>query len=248
MPRMDARASHFRPSWLEDVVAHCQRFVGTAMRPPDDGVISIASNFLATLPDAATPAEDLALRALLFDVAARWGTRLHADAHRLSSKRCEFVDTQLLGLFANDARCRAKSTFLSWAREFDGELVRHHSRSPAQRAAAIVRAPGGEHATVAGLADRLDVPDRQLRRMFHQCFGLSLAEYIRQARLQRALELMLEVPGKVEPVALQVGYKSKKNFYRVFKLSIGMTPSAFLRLPHDRARDVLETARLKTQM
>lgn len=55
---------------------------------------------------------------------------------------------------------------------------------------------------------------------------------------------MIEEGGKVEPLALQVGYRSKKNFYRIFSQSVGMTPHRFLRLPPDAARDVLESARL----
>jgi len=40
-----------------------------------------------------------------------------------------------------------------------------------------------------------------------------------------------------------VGYASKKNSYNAFKQAVGMTPTAFLRLPGDGARRVLEATK-----
>lgn len=36
---------------------------------------------------------------------------------------------------------------------------------------------------------------------------------------------------KVDAIAIQVGYRSKKNFYRAFARLTGMTPGAFKKLP-----------------
>src|SRR5690349_19575828 len=91
----------------------------------------------------------------------------------------------------------------------------------------------------------MGVSAAQLRRTFQQTFGVSLSEYVRRTRLLRALELMLDQHSKVESVALQVGYQSKKNFYRIFKRSIGMTPRAFLSLPPEAAQDLLHATRMR---
>jgi AraC-like DNA-binding protein len=53
--------------------------------------------------------------------------------------------------------------------------------------------------------------------------------------------VLREHPGKIEPVALQIGYGSKKSFYDVFERVVGMTPTAFRRLPSDEARRVIDS-------
>jgi len=41
--------------------------------------------------------------------------------------------------------------------------------------------------------------------------------------------------GNIEATALEVGYGSKKNFYRAFRRVTGLTLAAFRRLSHERA-------------
>ena len=201
----------------------------------------LASTFLKALPDAHARAEDLALCTLLLDVAARWSASLHDHAHdRSGARRCSFVPAHTLDRFVNATQEGAKHRFLEWAHAFSVEFSRTHRVSAARRAAAIIREQHDGRDDAVTLADLIGVSPRQLRRDFCQTFGITLAKYVRQARMQRALEVMMLHPGKIEPVALEVGYKSKKNFYRVFKQSTGMTPTAFLRLPSDAARHVIE--------
>ena len=50
-------------------------------------------------------------------------------------------------------------------------------------------------------------------------------EWLTGVRLDHALALIRE-GVKIEAVALLVGYRSKKNFYRQFKRRFGMTPFA----------------------
>jgi AraC-like DNA-binding protein len=47
----------------------------------------------------------------------------------------------------------------------------------------------------------------------------------------------------VAHVAQQVGYKSKKNFYRAFTRLIGTTPAAFHRLAPVRRLEIVESTR-----
>jgi AraC-like DNA-binding protein len=211
--------------WFENVVARCQVFIG-GRTPTEFDVVDVASTFVGHLPDARCPAEDLLQRALLLDVADRWGTSVHDELHqRANPVPCGFDATSTLRPFLKSGRGNAKHRFLIWARHFRTELHRVHPVSPARLAAAFIREPDGERADAASLAAMLGVSPRQLRRAFLQTFGVPLPDYLRRARLLRALEVMAAQPGKVEPVALEVGYRSKKNFYRVFRQLVGMTRS-----------------------
>ena len=44
----------------------------------------------------------------------------------------------------------------------------------------------------------------------------------------RLIEALPQVPTeKIDAIALKVGYRSKKNFYRAFQTVTGLTPTAF---------------------
>src|SRR5438045_202695 len=45
-----------------------------------------------------------------------------------------------------------------------------------------------------------------------------------------ARERIVGTTEKIEPIALEVGYRSKKNFYRAFRALTGLTPSTCRRL------------------
>jgi AraC-like DNA-binding protein len=72
---------------------------------------------------------------------------------------------------------------------------------------------------------------------------MSPLKYQRAARL---LEAVREVPaGKIDAIALEVGYKSKKGFYKAFEELTGVTPSTFRSLSVERAAVVVESIRLR---
>jgi AraC-like DNA-binding protein len=209
------------------------------------GIREHASTFIAGIPDGQLPIDDLNLRLLLLDVAAGWGASLHAQAHmRSPSPQCSFDPSRTLMVLVGASRHGAKHRFLEWARAFSVEFSRSHPVSAAHRAAAIIRQRSGERVTTAVLATQIGVSRPQLRRAFRQTFGLTIARYERRVRLLRALEILHREGLKIEAVALQSGYASKKNFYDVFKRVVGMTPTAFIKLPSESARGVIERTKL----
>lgn len=80
--------------------------------------------------------------------------------------------------------------------------------------------------TIARMAGRSHLT---LRQEFRRAVGMSLRAYLTLVRMERAREL-LQASEKVEAVALQVGYRSKRQFIRQFKTHIGMLPSHFRRI------------------
>jgi AraC-like DNA-binding protein len=68
----------------------------------------------------------------------------------------------------------------------------------------------------------------QLGRVFQSEVGVSVHEYVTRVRLDHAAHL-ISSRMKIEAVALSVGYRSKKNFYRQFARHFGVTPEAFRR-------------------
>jgi transcriptional regulator GlxA family with amidase domain len=56
--------------------------------------------------------------------------------------------------------------------------------------------------------------------------------------LKEALRQLRETDLKVEAVAIDVGYRSKKDFYRIVRVRLGCTPGELRRRPRPRQRAV----------
>ena len=67
-----------------------------------------------------------------------------------------------------------------------------------------------------------------LGRIFEAQVGVSVHEYLTRVRLAHAAHLVRSTM-KIEVVALVVGYRSKKNFYRQFSRHFGVTPEVYRR-------------------
>lgn len=81
--------------------------------------------------------------------------------------------------------------------------------------------------TVSDLAAHVALSEVYLRKLFHNRYACSPNQYITNARLQYAKELM-ELPNlTLEEIALQSGFSSLSYFCRVFKEHFEDAPGAF---------------------
>lgn len=68
---------------------------------------------------------------------------------------------------------------------------------------------------------------------FHNCFqrstGKTLREFVEEARLQRAMALLLESDMTLSEIAYAAGFSSQAYFSAVFKKRVGMPPRAYVR-------------------
>ncbi|MBO9607409.1 MAG: helix-turn-helix transcriptional regulator [Paenibacillaceae bacterium] len=64
-------------------------------------------------------------------------------------------------------------------------------------------------------------------RIFKDAIGMTPFQYVRWARLQKALELAFHTPMTVGEIALEVGYADVHAFGKMFKKSMGSTLSAY---------------------
>src|SRR5690554_2287189 len=86
--------------------------------------------------------------------------------------------------------------------------------------------------SVAGLAERIKVSDRHLRRLFETHFGVSPLQYLRTRRLHAAKQLLTDTRLAVGAVAAASGFGSLRRFNAAFTGHYRMTPT---RLRHERA-------------
>ena len=82
-----------------------------------------------------------------------------------------------------------------------------------------------ESGDAAGLADRLGVTDRHLRRVFARHLGATPAEVLRTRRLHLARQLLETSSLRIIDVAHAAGFRSLRRFNEAVRRGFGRTPS-----------------------
>jgi AraC family transcriptional regulator, regulatory protein of adaptative response / DNA-3-methyladenine glycosylase II len=103
------------------------------------------------------------------------------------------------------------------------------------RALALIEAGGLDEADVEGLANRLGVGARQLRRLFRQHVGASPIAVAQTRRILLAKQLIHETQLPMAEVALASGFNSIRRFNETFLQMFGRPP-ATLRRTRDKTR------------
>lgn len=67
------------------------------------------------------------------------------------------------------------------------------------------------------------------RRCFEKLYGMTLHQYVLRLRLARAKQLLATADIKIVDVALESGFPTLSNFYRLFEAETKRTPSAYRR-------------------
>lgn len=85
----------------------------------------------------------------------------------------------------------------------------------------------GEEITAAVLCEHFSVSNYQLRNCFLNVYGMTVAEYCRSQRMQRAAKLLKETDLPILEIACRVGYDNSSKFSKVFSEVIGVLPSRY---------------------
>src|SRR4051794_9262303 len=97
------------------------------------------------------------------------------------------------------------------------------------RALALIEAGGLDEADVDGLAERLGVGGRQLRRLFRQHVGASPIAVAQTRRVLLAKQLIHETTLPMAEVALASGFNSVRRFNETFQHLFGRAPASLRR-------------------
>ncbi|HET8748459.1 MAG TPA: DNA-3-methyladenine glycosylase 2 family protein, partial [Ramlibacter sp.] len=102
----------------------------------------------------------------------------------------------------------------------------------AQQAARLLDEPeawSAEAPSIEGVAKRLGISDRHLRRIFEAQLGVSPLQYLQTRRLLSAKQLLADTRLPVTEIALLSGFASVRRFNAVFAAQYGMSPNALRR-------------------
>lgn len=84
----------------------------------------------------------------------------------------------------------------------------------------------------ARVASWMNMHEDHAVQLFKRAFGKTPCQYLQQCRLVEAKRLLRETDLKVESIGQQTGYPDVHYFSRIFRKSVGVSPSAYRRTHH----------------
>ncbi len=84
---------------------------------------------------------------------------------------------------------------------------------------------------LAGLAKAVGTNARRLNEAFRNCVGVTVFEYLREARMEQARKLLRETGLAVQVIASDLGYDNAANFATAFRFRFGLSPRDYRKSP-----------------
>jgi AraC-like DNA-binding protein len=222
-----------RSTWLIAALESCELACSRLPQCDRADARDLLKSLTQNLQPPNNQAEGLLLRGLVLEVAVRASATQHGRLHAHSSDQCGLKVEGLLDDLAFAHQETVLGHFESWQRAFFCALDLAHPSTLGSSIGVLVRRDFRERWNLARLARHFKTSRSSIRKSFREKFGRSVREYQQLARIVASLDDVRS--SKIEAIARDVGYHSKKNFYNAFRRLIGRTPREYRRLPDDEA-------------
>jgi AraC family transcriptional regulator len=94
-------------------------------------------------------------------------------------------------------------------------------------AEAMIRESSAESLSLLSVAAVVGVHPSHLARAFRKFYGCTVGDYLRRARVERAVEELADENKTLAEIALEAGFYDQSHFTRAFKAHLGTTPRRF---------------------
>ncbi len=154
----------------------------------------------------------------------QWGLEKHVTALRASWRYSPLL---------TDERNRSVATLLElfahYLSERGNQVLTHEPEqsSPLLRKIEAYLAENNGSVSTKELAQRVHLSPCYFSKLFKKQTGLTFTEYRRRARVEKAKRLLLDPHRRVSEVAFEAGFESIPYFNRVFRRSLGCSPSEY---------------------
>ena len=214
-----------RAEWSFDVASASQRFVADIMDVSPKSFLSAFAQLSAAVPKASSLAERIVLVDRLAALAVRGARAFDFLFHQtFRVPLCRQVALPSLAFAPDDTADPGRAVNV-WAGQFLEAFSARHSWPLAYRAQAYVDDHLTEPLNLAGMSKSLGCSRGALSRAFVASVGRTLQDYHASRRVTIAISMLRNHTWKVDAVALAVGYRSPKNFYRALRDMTGLSPT-----------------------
>src|SRR2546427_11110403 len=94
-------------------------------------------------------------------------------------------------------------------------------------AIAIMWKGATDHLSIRMLSKNVNLSPARLRQLFKRDVGRPPMQYLRDLRMQQALELLGNTFLSIKEITARIGSRDVSHFVRDFKKQYGLTPSQF---------------------
>lgn len=94
-------------------------------------------------------------------------------------------------------------------------------------AVVIIKADLDQQLSLTQIALSVNLSPSRLSHLFRSEIGVSLTEYIKSLRMQKAKELLETTFLTNQQIMTRIGIKDESHFWRDFKRACGMTPAEY---------------------
>ena len=147
---------------------------------------------------------------------------IHQISDRKNFSLIESTETITLGtLMALHIAYRANPVKLGDNFEEMGDL---------QKCLSYILTHYGEPLTLKSVAKTIGISSGYFCRLFSERVGITFLEYLNRLRIRKSRNMLInETQKQITDIALDVGFKSYSNFYRLFVSMEGISPAEFRR-------------------
>jgi AraC-like DNA-binding protein len=221
-------------AWLDRLIDDVQELSLAIVMEEQHELPSVMRQFGERLLPAPDPLHQALLANLMLDVCRHTFDSLHASLP-LDACTCAAESWSRLAPFTRWYETDPRTAVCAWTEAFFGAYRRNHPPTVSTRAAAMMRLNPARPWAIGTIARALGVTRRHLSTEFRARYGVGPLDYLHLARISKVV-LALDDSTKIEALALEVGYRSKKDFYRAFRAWTGTTPTALRALSNDARR------------
>ena len=155
--------------------------------------------------------------------------KLHVDAFPIVHLR-PMLHKELAKIrFTTDAELNAMSELVRMCADYlhMKKLIRFQDAPLEVRVRQYIDANLSEEMDVESLCRNFGVSKSSLYLLSREALGKGVTDYIRERRVQKACELLIDSALPISAVAERVGYSDMGYFTKVFKKYMGCTPSTY---------------------
>jgi len=233
-----------RQPWRDDVLGAIQYLVGTLEFADPIDVACKALPAIRGLAPAISPQERELLRGVLVSFGLKLLSYSHLEMENISCT-CVTKSTATLSKYANLHSSDPRDAFAEWLQTHWESMASVHPPTPEQRAAAVLRRTCRGPISLGRLSRECRCSISILRVRFRRRHGMTFRDYLHLARVVSIAHDLRQRGTRMDLLLRTHGYRSKKDFYRVFRLTMRITPRAFKQLPHAQADSCLFALRVR---
>ena len=153
---------------------------------------------------------------------------VHALPTRVEINRSALLDQLEIHPTVGELRTHIDTLLQELKEKIDQQL--NAADATISRASEYINAHLSDAITLEDVARAVYLTPSYLSEYFKSKTGTNFKDYLLQRRMERATDLLRQGNIRIQDIAVQCGYTDFKHFCKVFKKSIGVTPTEFRRI------------------